>query len=439
MSKTNGSDDVTQDRTAVAVDLAEFISAGVTPLHVTAESSRRLDAAGFVRQNLTQPWESSPGGHYLIVDGTVIAWWLPEGVTSTTSLRILAAHTDSPVLKVKPHPDTGSAGWQQIGIEVYGGTLWNSWLDRDLALAGRVTLFDGKSLTVKIDRPLLRIPQLAPHLDRGVNPNGLKLNPQQHLLPLWGLGPATDGDLLEFLSGEIGCSLVDIAGHDLILHDLTPPALLGRDQDMLAAPRLDNLSSTHAGLTALLRIAEAGADVDTIAMFAAFDHEEVGSGTFTGAGGPLLQQAISRIVGSLGGGEDEMGQMLAASRCLSADAAHAVNPNYQSFYDPDHHLIMNQGPALKVNADQHYGTDGVGIAAWRRACRAVDVPVQTFVGRNDVSCGSTLGKFVATGLGVRTVDVGIPILSMHSTRELGGVDDARYLVDAVAEFLVDPV
>ncbi len=423
----------------MALDLADFISAGVTPLHVTAEASRRLDAAGFTHRQFTESWDSTPGGYYVVVDGTVIAWWVPESATSTTGLRILAAHTDSPVLKVKPQPDCGTAGWQQIGIEVYGGTLWNSWLDRDLGLAGRITLLDGTSHSVKIDRPLLRIPQLAPHLDRGVNPNGLKLNPQQHLLPLWGLGAANAGDLLDFLSGEIDCPVADIAGHDLILHDLTPPALLGRDQEMLAAPRLDNLSSSHAGLTALLRIAEAGGDFDTIAVFAAFDHEEVGSGTFTGAGGPLLQRVIANIVGALGGGAQEMGRMLAASRCLSADAAHAVNPNYQSFYDPGHFLLMNQGPALKVNADQHYGTDAVGIAAWKRACQTVHVPVQTFVGRNDVSCGSTLGKFVATGLGVRTVDVGIPILSMHSTRELGGVDDARYLVDAVAAFLIDPM
>lgn len=426
-----------QDRGA-ALDLASFISAGVTPSQVTAEAARRLAAAGFTAQRLTDEWHRGPGGHYAVVDGSIVAWWLPDGAGATTGLRILAAHTDSPVLKVKPRPDTGSAGWQQVGVEVYGGALWNSWLDRDLGLAGRLALIDGSTVPVRIDRPLLRIPQLPPHLDRGVNTNGLKLNPQQHLVPLWSIGRPVEGELIDFLAAEIGLDAADIVAHDLTLHDLTPPALLGREQELLSAPRLDNLYSTWAGLTALLSVAATGGDTDTISFFAAFDHEEVGSGSASGAGGPVLERIIRRLVGSLGGGEEQLGRMLAASRCLSADAAHAVNPNYLGYYEPQHQLMVNAGPALKVNADQHYGTDGIGAAAWRRACRAADVPVQVFVGRNDVSCGSTLGKFVATSLGVRTVDVGIPILSMHSTRELGGVLDIGYFPGAVAAFLTDP-
>lgn len=429
---------MTEHHRTAALDLASFVTAGVTPYHVVDEAARRLTAAGFAAQQLTQKWDSGPGGHYAAVDGSIVAWWLPEGADATTGLRILAAHTDSPVLKVKPRPDTGSAGWRQVGVEVYGGALWNSWLDRDLGLAGRLALLDGSTVPVRIDRPLLRIPQLPPHLDRGVNSGGLKLNPQQHLVPLWSVGRPVDGELLDFLSGEAGLDPADVAGHDLTLHDLTPPALLGRDQELLSAPRLDNLSSTHAGLSALLRIADTGGDSGTIPIFAAFDHEEVGSGSASGAGGPVLERIIRRLVGSLGGGEEQLGRMLAASRCLSADAAHAVNPNYLGYFEPQHHLMINAGPALKVNADQHYGTDGVGTAAWQRACRQADAPVQTFVGRNDVSCGSTLGKFVATALGVRTVDVGIPILSMHSTRELGGVEDVGWFAGAIAAFLTDP-
>lgn len=421
-----------------ARDLAEFITAGVTPYHVVAEAARRLTAAGFVEQPLTDEWHGGPGGHYAVVDGSIVAWWLPAGAGATTPLRILAAHTDSPVLKVKPRPDTGTAGWRQVGVEVYGGALWNSWLDRDLGLAGRLALIDGSTVGVRIDRPLLRIPQLPPHLDRGVNSGGLKLNPQQHLVPLWSVGRPVDGELIGFLAADAALDPADIVAHDLTLHDLTPPALLGRTGDLLSAPRLDNLSSTAAGLSALLSVAAAGGDPDTISIFAAFDHEEVGSGSASGAGGPVLERIIRRLVGSLGGGEEQLARMLAASRCLSADAAHAVNPNYPGYFEPQHHLIVNAGPALKVNADQHYGTDGVGAAAWRRACRQADVPVQTFVGRNDVSCGSTLGKFVATALGVKTVDVGIPILSMHSTRELGGVLDIGYFTAAIAAFLTDP-
>ena len=429
---------MTEQHRGAALDLAEFVTAGVTPYHVVGEAARRLAAAGFTEQRLTDEWHPGPGGHYAIVDGSIVAWWLPEGAGPTTGLRIVAAHTDSPVLKVKPRPDTGSAGWQQVGVEVYGGALWNSWLDRDLGLAGRLTMIDGSTVPVRIDRPLLRIPQLPPHLDRGVNTNGLKLDPQQHLVPLWSIGRPVDGELLDFLGAEAGLDPAEVVAHDLTLHDLTPPALLGREQELLSAPRLDNLSSTHAGLSALLSLAAGGGDPDTIAVFVAFDHEEVGSGSATGAGGPVLERIIRRLVGSLGGGEEQLGRMLAASRCLSADAAHAVNPNYLRYYEPQHHLMVNAGPALKVNADQHYGTDGIGAAAWRRACRQGDVPVQTFVGRNDVSCGSTLGKFVATALGVRTVDVGIAILSMHSTRELGGVADIGWFPDAIAAFLTDP-
>ncbi len=422
---------------AAALDLAAFVAAGVTPYHVVAEVARRLDGAGFVQQMLADEWHAGPGGHYAVLDGSIVAWWLPGGAGATTGLRILAAHTDSPVLKVKPRPDTGAAGWRQVGVEVYGGALWNSWLDRDLGLAGRLALIDGSTVPVRIDRPLLRIPQLPPHLDRGVNANGLKLNPQHHLVPLWSLGHPVDGALIDFLAAGAGLEAADIVAHDLTLHDLTPPALLGRDEDLLSAPRLDNLSSTWAGLTALLSVAADG-DPGTIAVLAAFDHEEVGSGSASGAGGPVLARIIRRMISSLGGGEEQLGRMLAASRCLSADAAHAVNPNYLGYYEPQHHLLVNAGPALKVNADQHYGTDGIGAAAWRRACRDADVPVQVFVGRNDVSCGSTLGKFVATSLGVKTVDVGIPILSMHSTRELGGVTDIGSFPDAIAAFLSDP-
>ena len=429
---------MTEQHRGAALDLAEFVTAGVTPVHAVAETARRLAAAGFLEQPLTDEWHAAPGGHYAVLDGSIVAWWLPAGAGPTTALRILAAHTDSPVLKVKPRPDTGAAGWQQIGVEVYGGALWNSWLDRDLGLAGRLTMIDGSTVGIRIDRPLLRIPQLPPHLDRGVNANGLKLNPQQHLVPLWSIGRPVDGELIDFLAGEAGLDPADVVAHDLTLHDLTPPALLGRDEDLLSAPRLDNLSSTAAGLSALLSVADAGGEPDTISIVAAFDHEEVGSGSASGAGGPMLERIIRRLVGSLGGGEEQLGQMLAASRCLSADAAHAVNPNYLGYFEPQHHLMVNAGPALKVNADQHYGTDGIGAAAWRRACRQVDAPVQTFVGRNDVSCGSTLGKFVATALGVRTVDVGIPILSMHSTRELGGVSDIGCFPGAIAAFLTDP-
>jgi aspartyl aminopeptidase len=425
--------------TAITHDLADFIKAGPSPFHVTAEIARRLEAGGFSAGSDSGAAGAGDTKRYLVRDGTVAAWHLPQGATADTPVRIIAAHTDSPVLKVKPRPDTGKAGWLQVGVEVYGSPLWNSWLDRDLGMAGRLVLLDGTSVLINMDRPLLRIPQLAPHLDREVNERGLKLDPQAHLLPVWGIGDVRSGDLIEFLAAEAGLPAADVAAHDLVLHDANPPTLNGRQHEFLTAPRLDNLSSAHAGLLALLRAAESAGQQDVITVYAAFDHEEVGSTSMTGAHGPLLGNLLRRIWAGLGAGEEEITRAQAAARCLSMDAMHAVHPNYLEFHDPEHRAVPNAGPALKVNANQHYASDAVGAAAWARACRQADVPSQVFVSRNNVRCGSTIGPFLATRLGIRTVDAGIPVLSMHSIRELCGVADPGYLVAAATAFLTDPV
>ncbi len=405
-------------------DLAEFIVAAPTPYHAVAEAVRRLEAAGFTDG-------LGPGRRYEVRDGTVLAWSVREDQTEAP-LRVFLAHTDSPTLKVKPRPDVGRGGWRQVGVEVYGGTLWNTWLDRDLGLAGRLALYDGSTVLVNVDRPLLRVPQLAIHLDRSVN-QGLKLDAQQHLLPIWGLGAPSEGDLLEFLASEVGVNGEDIAAHDLVVHDLTPPARLGEESDLFAAPRLDNLSSVHAGINALIAASES--DDDVIPVLVGFDHEEIGSNSATGAAGPLLEELLTRLAG----GFDARGPVFAASRCLSVDVTHAAHPNYLELHEPDHRTLPNRGPALKVNANQRYATDAPGAAAWQRACRDAGVPTQVFVGKNTVPCGSTVGPITATRLGIRTVDVGIPVLSMHSARELCGVDDPGFLAAAAARFLSDPL
>jgi aspartyl aminopeptidase len=405
-------------------DLSTFLTASPTPYHAVAQTVARLRAAGFTEQVETQEWSRAAGGRYLVRDGTLLAW---RQRAAPASLRIFAAHTDSPTLKVKPHPDTGAAGWRQVAVEVYGGALWNSWLDRDLGLAGRLARYDGSTVLVDVDRPLLRVPQLAIHLDRGVN-QGLTLDPQQHLLPIWGLGDP--GGFLSFVAVEAGVDLADVAAHDLVVHDLTPPARLGGDGELFAAPRLDNLVSVHAGTAALI----AAEDADTVPVLVAFDHEEVGSGSATGAAGPLLETLLTRLAG----GFDARAEVFAASRALSVDVTHAAHPNYLGQHDPGHRAVPNGGPALKVNANQRYATDAPGAAAWARACRDAGVPSQVFVSRNTVPCGSTVGPIIATRLGIRTVDVGIPVLSMHSARELCGVDDPAHLVAAATAFLTDP-
>ncbi|HEX8518633.1 MAG TPA: M18 family aminopeptidase [Pseudonocardia sp.] len=408
---------------AASADLTAFLTASPTPYHAVAAAVARLRAAGFTEQVETAPWAGEPGGRYLVRDGTLLAWWQRA---APAPLRIFAAHTDSPTLKVKPYPDTGAAGWRQVAVEVYGGALWNSWLDRDLGLAGRLARYDGSTVPVDVRRPLLRVPQLAIHLDRGVN-QGLTLDPQQHLLPVWGLGEPSG--FLEFVAEEAGVDPRDVAAHDLVVHDLTPPAALGGDGELFAAARLDNLVSVHAGLAALV----AARDGDTAPVLVAFDHEEVGSASATGAAGPLLETVLSRLAG----GFDARAEVFAASRALSVDVTHAAHPNYLGHHDPGHRAVPNGGPALKVNANQRYATDAPGAAAWARACRDAGVPSQVFVSRNTVPCGSTVGPIIATRLGIRTVDVGIPVLSMHSARELCGVDDPAHLVAAATAFLTD--
>lgn len=411
-------------------DLSDFVSASPTPYHAVEQACRRLRAAGFTPQSESEPWRAGEGGRFLVRDGTVLAWFCPPGLGSGTPMRVFAAHTDSPTLKVKPRPDVGRAGWRQVAVEIYGGALWNSWLDRDLGLAGRLAMYDGSTVLVDVRRPLLRVPQLAIHLDRQVN-QGLTLDSQQHLLPIWGLGEPTEGELLSFLADEAGVDAGEIAAHDLVVHDLTPPARLGRRQELLAAPRLDNLASVHAGLTALL--AAVADEPDVIPVFVGFDHEEIGSASATGASGPLLENLLT----FLAGGFDARGAAFARSRCLSVDVTHAAHPNYLERYDPTHQSLPNGGPTLKVNANQRYATDAPGAAAWHRACRRADVPSQVFVGRNTLPCGSTVGPLIATRLGIRTVDVGIPVLSMHSARELCGVLDPGHLAAAATAFLTD--
>lgn len=416
--------------TPPASGLAPFVAAAPTPYHAVAEAVRRLAAAGFTEQPEDQRWTPEPGGRYLVRDGTLLAWWVPDGGAAGLPLRVFAAHTDSPTLKVKPNPDVGAAGWRQIGVEVYGGALWNSWLDRDLGLAGRLARYDGGTVLVNVDRPLLRVPQLAIHLDRAVN-QGLTLDPQQHLTPIWGLGAPTEGDLLEFLGSEVGIDPDEIAAHDLVVYEVNPPALLGEEEEFLAAPRLDNLASVHAGIEAL--VAAAGTP-GVIPVFVGFDHEEIGSASATGACGPMLENVLT----VLAGGYDARAAVFAASRCLSVDVTHAAHPNYLDRHDPAHLALPNHGPALKVNAIQRYATDAPGAAAWARAARTAEVPTQVFVSKNTVPCGSTVGPLLATRLGIRTVDVGIPVLSMHSARELCGVADPGFLAAAAAAYLSDP-
>jgi aspartyl aminopeptidase len=296
-------------------------------------------------------------------------------------------------------------------------------------------LRDGSTLLVNVDRPLLRVPQLAVHLDRSVNDSGLKLDRQRHMQPIWGLGDVEEGALIGFVAEEAGVPADDVVGWDLMAHDVQPPAYLGRDREFLAAGRLDNQMSVHAGLAALTAVAGSGGDLPYIPVLAAFDHEEHGSESDTGAGGPLLGNVLKRSVFARGGSYEHRQRALAATVCVSSDTGHAVHPNYAERHDPTHHPLPNRGPILKVNVNQRYATDGSGRGIFVAACERAGVPWQTFVSNNAITCGTTIGPITAARHGITTVDVGAAILSMHSARELCGADDPYLLASALKAFL----
>jgi aspartyl aminopeptidase len=417
----------------VTASLMKFLDESPSPYHAVAAATGLLNAHGFHERNLSEQWPPA-GAWYVRRGGALIAGWSPTGVNLGRGARIIGAHTDSPTLRLKPRPDTGIAGWRQVGIEVYGGALLNSWLDRDLGLSGRVIASDGHEELVRIDRPLLRVAQLAIHLDREVNERGVVLDRQQHLTPLWGLGHPRPGEVQELLAQAAGLETDEVMAWDVMVHDLTAAALLGLDNEFLASGRIDNLCSCFAAITALCASVVTG-DADRPMLVALFDHEEVGSESTTGASGPMLEWALNHLVRSSGGGPGEMTAMLANSRCVSADMAHAVHPNYPERHEPDHRPLPNGGPVIKVNASQRYATDATTAAAFAADCRAVDVPYQYFVSRNSMPCGSTIGPLTATRLGIATVDVGCAQLSMHSARELMGAHDPDLYGRALMAFL----
>lgn len=423
-----------------ALDLARFVEASPSSFHAAEEVARRLEASGFTRLREDGTWpgaagaDGSPGGRRFVVvrDGAVVAWALPTHPAPASAFRVLGTHTDSPGLVLKPRPDSVRDGWRQAGVEVYGGPLLNSWLDRELELAGRITTLDGTEHLVRTG-PLLRIPQLAIHLDRSAN-ESLALDKQRHVQPVWGLAgdPSSEAGLIASVAGVVGVLPADVAGYDLRLTDTQPPRVFGAQDAFLASGRLDNLLSVHAGLVALLDVP---ADVPDIAVLAAFDHEEIGSETRSGACGPFLADVLDRIDASLGRSAEDAHRARAGSVLVSSDVGHSVHPNYPERHDPTVRPVAGGGPILKVNANQRYVTDAPGAALWARACRMAGVPSQEFVSNNAVACGSTIGPLAATRLGIRTVDVGVPILSMHSARELTAVVDPWYLSRAMGAVL----
>jgi aspartyl aminopeptidase len=422
-------------------DLIAYIDRSPTPYHAVAETRARLVAAGYEPLNEDAVWELAAGDRRFVVrnDGSLVAFEVGSTSPADAGFRIVGAHTDSPNLRLKPLADVRAHGYQQLAVEPYGGLLLHTWLDRDLSLAGRVTLRGEnglESVLVDFERPLLRVPSLAIHLFRELREEGLKLNLQTHSLPLLGLGDAPQFQelLLTQLQAQGVGGAPQVLAFDLMTYDTQPSAVSGSRDEFLHAPRLDNLASCHAGLSALL-----GAHTDEIPAFtrvlALYDHEEVGSRSAAGAAGPVLEHALSRILSACAsGGGQELERALAQSTLVSADMAHAVHPNYADRHEPGHRPLIGGGPVIKTNANQAYATDAATSGMFAALCEEAGVTPQYFVSRSDLGCGSTIGPITAARLGVRTVDVGNPMLSMHSCREMAGTADVAPMIDVLAGF-----
>ncbi|MFB9148024.1 M18 family aminopeptidase [Halomonas alkalicola] len=416
--------------------LLDFLRRSPTPWHAAASMAARLEAAGFRRLDEREPWRLSPGERVYVTrnDSSIIALQLPKG--ELDALRMIGAHTDSPGLRLKPSAAQTSAGWLQLGVETYGGVLLAPWYDRDLGLAGRIHVRhpDGRleGLLLSVERPVAIIPSLAIHLDRDVN-QGRPINAQTQMAPVF-LQGGENADLERLLKGWVaeqhGLTEVELLDFELALHDMQPPARIGVAGELIASARLDNLLSCFVGLEALL-----ASDGRQGVVLAASDHEEVGSASACGAQGPFLGDVLRRVSEQLGGGgEGGFIRLIQASRMISCDNAHALHPNFTDKHDAAHGPALNGGPVIKVNANQRYATNSATAAMFRDLCREAEVPVQTFVTRADMGCGSTIGPITATELGVPTLDVGAPQWAMHSIRETAGARDVEYLTRVLTAF-----
>jgi aspartyl aminopeptidase len=419
---------------ATARGLCEFIDASPSPFHVCATVAARLRAAGYTELAEADKWP--PAGKFFTVRaGSLVAW---DSGTDTGGrpfrgrpFRIIGGHTDSPNLRVKQRPDREVAGWQIVALEPYGGAWLNSWLDRDLGVSGRLSIRGGGGIAhrlVRIDAPILRVPQLAIHLaeDR----KSLTLDPQRHVNAVWGAeGPTWS--FIGYVAEQSGIDPDDVLGADLMTHDLTPSTLSGLGDQFVSAPRLDNQASCYAGLEALLNTT-AGHYLPVLALF---DHEEVGSTSDHGADSELLMTTLERIVLAGGGGREDFLRRLPGSMVASADMAHATHPNYPERHEPGHLIAVNGGPVLKVHPNLRYATDGRTAAAFALACQRAGVPLQRYEHRADLPCGSTIGPMTSARTGIPTVDVGAPQLAMHSARELMGAGDVVAYAAALRAFL----
>lgn len=418
--------------------LLDFLKRSPSPFHATQSMAEALQAAGYQALDERETWQLQPQGRYYVTrnDSSIIAIKLGQHDPVQHGIRMVGAHTDSPCLKVKPQPELARHGYWQLGVEVYGGVLLSPWFDRDLSLAGRVTFKHNEQLQSRLidfKHAIASIPSLAIHLNREAN-SGWAINAQTELPPVLAqLQGESKKDfravLAEQLQREHAISDACVLDYELCFYDSQPAALIGLNQDFIASARLDNLLSCYSGLQALLN-----SDDQHSQILVCTDHEEVGSNSACGADGPFLEQVLRRVLNS----EEDFVRCIQHSLLISADNAHGIHPNYADKHDANHGPLLNHGPVIKVNANQRYATTSETSSFFKLLCQQADIPVQSFVTRSDLGCGSTIGPITASQLGVQTIDIGVPTFAMHSIRELAGSKDLGYLVSALQAFYNSP-
>lgn len=420
--------------------LLDFIDASPSPSHAVNSMEKQLPGFQFTKLNETEKWHLRAGGRYYVIrdDSSLIVFVLGQQPLVDTGFKLIGAHTDSPGLRIKPNPAMSSNGLLRLSVEIYGGPILATFTDRDLSLAGRISYKDeqGKlaSKLIKCDKPLLRLPNLAIHLNRTVNEDGLKLHKQQELpLILTALTEEVPADYFsDWLQQQADVEVQRILSWDLNVYDTQKGVFWGADNAFYADSQLDNLASCHAALTALLDERVLTANSTLVCAF--FDHEEVGSESHKGADGSFLADVLARIALATQNDSEDLPRALAKSVMISADMAHAYQPSFPSAYDAEHKVMVNQGPVIKINANQRYSTSSGSEALFADCCERAGVPYQKYSHRNDLGCGSTIGPMTSSQLGIRCVDVGSPLWAMHSIRESAGVWDHHYLIKAMQQF-----
>jgi len=422
-------------------NLLDFIDASPSPYHAVANIESQLLALQFIKLEESAAWQLQAQGRYYVIrdDSSIIMFVIGSKSLLETGFKIIGAHTDSPGLRIKPNAASASDGLLRLGVEIYGGPLLATFTDRDLGLAGRVSYKDDQgnivSQLVNFDRPLLRLPNLAIHMNRTVNEDGLKLHKQNELpliLSTWAEESLPQAYFSELLQQQSACPAERILSWDLAVSDTQKGAFWGVNKEFYADSQLDNLASCHAALQALLTESVLNGDNTLVCAF--FDHEEVGSTSCKGADGSFLEEVLQRISLTVEESRESYARVLAQSFLISVDMAHAYQPNFPWAYDLDHKVLVNKGPVIKINANQRYSTESVTQAQFMDWCEQAQVPYQTYAHRSDLACGSTIGPISSARLGIRSLDVGSPLWAMHSIRESAGVLDHSYMIRVIQQF-----